>query len=136
MGNTLSLGLHRGVSHSDHPVGPAHASRRLPPRSGYARLWIGALRVCRTTLSAGTDRQAYAGEAVGGRSYRRSDWILRGPVDGLLRGQCSPDPRLEGTSDTHVLGAAQLIALPFLVVSLSRFAPETARHAQLDSASK
>ena len=29
-----------------------------------------------------------------------------------------------------------LIALPFLVVSLSRFAPETARHAQLDSTSK
>ena len=29
-----------------------------------------------------------------------------------------------------------LIALPFLVVSLSRFAPETARHAQLDSPSK
>jgi len=29
-----------------------------------------------------------------------------------------------------------LIALPFLVVSFSRFAPETARHAQLDSTSK
>jgi hypothetical protein len=29
-----------------------------------------------------------------------------------------------------------LIALPFLVVSLSRFAPETARHAHLDSTSK
>jgi hypothetical protein len=29
-----------------------------------------------------------------------------------------------------------LIALPFLVVSLSRFAPETARHAQLDRTSK
>jgi hypothetical protein len=29
-----------------------------------------------------------------------------------------------------------LIALPFLVVSLSRFVPKTARHAQLESASK
>jgi len=29
-----------------------------------------------------------------------------------------------------------MIALPFLVVSLSRFAPKTVRHAQLDSASK
>jgi len=29
-----------------------------------------------------------------------------------------------------------LIALPFLVVSLSRFTPETARHAQLDNTSK
>src|SRR6266566_1673460 len=68
---------HRGVSHSDHPVSLAHASRRLPPRTGNARLRIGSQRVCCTTLSAGTDRQAYAGEAVGRRSYHRGDWILR-----------------------------------------------------------
>jgi hypothetical protein len=37
-----------------------------------------------------------------GRHHQWGDWILRGPVDGLLRGQCSPDPRLEGTSNTHV----------------------------------
>ena len=43
---------------------------------------------------------------MGGSSHYRSDWILRGPMDGLLRGQCSPDSRPEGASDAHILGAA------------------------------
>src|SRR5260370_30065970 len=106
LGRTLSVGLYAGVSHGHHPVCPAVVNRRLPLRSGNDRLWFRSRRLCRTTLSARTAGSALCWEAVGRCPYCRDDWVLHCPVDGLFRGQRPPVPRLEGASDTHILGAA------------------------------
>src|SRR6266851_7200422 len=84
LGEVLPVGLHRRVSHRDHPLGPALASRRLPLCAGNDRLWLGARRLRSTTLSAETLPRTPAGEAVDCCPYRRGDWLVRGPVDGLL----------------------------------------------------
>src|SRR5258708_31102404 len=106
LGRTLSVGLYSGVSHGHHPVCPAVVNRRLPLRSGNDRLWFRSRRLCRTTLPAETNGAARGGEAAGRCPHRRHDPVLCRPVDGLFRGQRPPVPRLEGASDTHILGAA------------------------------
>src|SRR6266487_1856659 len=86
LGEVLPVGLHRRVSHRDHPLSPALASRCLSLLAGNARLWLCTWRLHRPSLSAGIAGSALAGEAVGGCPYCRSDWVLRCSVDGLLRG--------------------------------------------------
>jgi hypothetical protein len=63
-------------------------------------------RLWSTTLSEGSLAAARAGKTVDSRPCHRDDWVLRCPVDRLLRRQRPPDPRLDAAPDTHVLGAS------------------------------
>jgi hypothetical protein len=58
------------------------------------------------TFSSRALAKARVRQTVDHRSYRRHDWVVRCPMDRLLRRQRPPVPRLEGASNAHILGAA------------------------------
>src|ERR1700686_2401535 len=121
MGSALSVGLHRGVSHGHHPLGPRLPNRRLPRRSGNDRLWLRSRWLRGTTFSSRPLANTRPGQTVDSRPYRRHDRVLW-TVFYVDNAHLFPGLKELPTLPFWVLPS--LIALPFLGGTLSRFAPK------------
>src|SRR5258708_30309108 len=85
LGSTLSVGLHPGVSHRYHSLFPALGDFRLPLLHCSGRVWVSARWLRGPTISSETVDDALSAKVLGDYPYRRDDWVVYCPADGLLR---------------------------------------------------